>query len=307
MKLQLHWNSGRKLKNLEENQKFLIKKLPTRTIMNKNTVIIITALLLIPVLYFSCNTQRQIIKQPLKEQGPDYIFEQLKKNELKFRTLSGKFSAQAEINGDNNSFSGNIFIIKDSIIWVSIQKLGLEVARILLSTDSARFMNRINKTYFISDFNYVNQLFKTDFDFDIVQAILIGNDLSYYDNNKFRATIENMQYKLSTFNRAKLKKSLKKENDNTRILIQDIWLDPFTFKINKILIKEVKNENRKFIADYSNFQTIDNQLFPEEMNFQIIEEKKIKIKIEFSKISFNSTESMPFKIPNNYKKGNNSY
>lgn len=275
--------------------------------MNKNTVIIITALLLIPVLYFSCNTQRQIIKQPLKEQGPDYIFEQLKKNELKFRTLSGKFSAQAEINGDNNSFSGNIFIIKDSIIWVSIQKLGLEVARILLSTDSARFMNRINKTYFISDFNYVNQLFKTDFDFDIVQAILIGNDLSYYDNNKFRATIENMQYKLSTFNRAKLKKSLKKENDNTRILIQDIWLDPFTFKINKILIKEVKNENRKFIADYSNFQTIDNQLFPEEMNFQIIEEKKIKIKIEFSKISFNSTESMPFKIPNNYKKGNNSY
>jgi hypothetical protein len=259
------------------------------------------------VIYISCNTQRQIIKQPLKEHGPEYIFEQLKRNELKFRTLSGKFSAEAKIDGENNSFSGNIFIIKDSIIWVSIQKLGLEVARILLSSDSARFMNRINKTYFISDFNYVNQLFKTDFDFDIVQAILIGNDLSYYDNNKFRATIENMQYKLSTLSRVKLKKSLKKENDNTRVLIQDIWLDPFTFKIKKILIKEVKNESRKFLAEYSDFQTIDNQLFPQKMNFQIIEEKKIKIEIDFSKIAFNAAESMPFKIPNNYKKGNNSH
>lgn len=274
--------------------------------MNRRTVRIIISLIILSIGYNSCNTQLQIIKQPLKEQGPDYIFEQLKKNELKFKTLSGKFSAEAEVNGESSSFSGNIFIIKDSIIWVSVQKIGLEVARLLLTSDTAKFINRINKTYFISDFNFVNQLFKTDFDFDIVQSILIGNDLSYYDNNKFRATIENMQYKLSTFNRVKLKKSLKKENENARVLIQDIWLDPFSFKIKKIMIKEVKNENRKFLAEYFDFKEIDQQLFPEKINFQIIEEKKIKIDLEFSKISFNSTESMPFKIPNNYKKGNNS-
>ena len=275
--------------------------------MSKHIHRVIFFLGILSIFLYSCNTRRQVIKQPLKEHGADYIFEQLKKNELRFKTLSGKFSAEADINNDNNSFSGNIFIIKDSIIWVSIQKLGLEVARLLLTPDTAKFMNRINKTYFISDFNFVNQLFKTDFDFDIVQSILIGNDLSYYDNNKFRASIENMQYKISTFNRAKLKKSLKKENDNTRLLVQDIWLDPYTFKIKKIMIREVKNENRKFIANYTDFKEIDQQLFPESMSFQVVEEKKIKVEIEFSKISLNSTESMPFKIPTNYKKGNNSY
>jgi hypothetical protein len=275
--------------------------------MSKQTYRIILFLVILSINLYSCNTRRQVIKQPLKEHGADYIFEQLKKNELRFKTLSGKFSAEANINNDNNSFSGNIFIIKDSIIWVSIQKLGLEVARLLLTPDTAKFMNRINKTYFISDFNFVNQLYKTDFDFDIVQSVLIGNDLSYYDNNKFKASIENMQYKISTFNRAKLKKSLKKENDNTRLLVQDIWLDPFTFKIKKIMIREVKNENRKFIANYSDFKEIDQQLFPESMSFQVVEEKKIKVEIEFSKISLNTTESMPFKIPTNYKKGNNSY
>jgi hypothetical protein len=275
--------------------------------MSKQVCRVIFFLGILSIFLYSCNTRRQVIKQPLKEHGADYIFEQLKKNELRFKTLSGKFSAEADINNDNNSFSGNIFLIKDSIIWVSIQKLGLEVARLLLTPDTAKFMNRINKTYFISDFNFVNQLFKTDFDFDIVQSILIGNDLSYYDNNKFRASIENMQYKISTFNRAKLKKSLKKENDNTRLLVQDIWLDPYTFKIKKIMIREVKNENRKFIANYSDFKEIDQQLFPESMSFQVVEEKKIKVEIEFSKISLNSTESMPFKIPTNYKKGNNSY
>jgi len=254
-----------------------------------------------------CSVERKTIKQPIKEQGADYLFNQLKNNELKFNTFFGKFSAEATIDGETNTFSGNIYIVKDTLIWLSIQKIGLEAARMLLTPDTAKFMNRINKTFFIGDFSYINKLFNTDFDFDIVQSIIIGNDMAYYDNSKFKASIDNnMMYKLSTFNRRKLKKTLKMDNDSSRVLTQDIWLDPYTFKISKILIKEVKNENRKLVAEYDDYKVEEGQIYPSSIIFSILEDKKFIVKINFNKVVFNSYESKPYKVPASYQKATNS-
>jgi hypothetical protein len=250
----------------------------------------------------SCKTQRKVIMEPIREQGPEYLFQQLKKNELQYNSLSIKFTADAEVDNKNTSFSGNLYIVRDSLIWVSVQKFGLEAARLLLTNDTAKMMNRINNTYFIGGFDYVNELFNTDFDFDMIQALVTGNDFRYYTSDQFKATVENKNYKLSTVNRIKLKKFVKHENEAQKVLIQDIWLDPQTFKIEHIQLKEVKNLNRKFESFYSDFTDLEGQLFPNTIKCEIVEEKKITVMIRFERVTLNKTETASFRIPQSYQK-----
>lgn len=257
-------------------------------------------LLLLLLTLSACFTKRREIVQPLKEQGPDYLFQELKKNELHYQTLSAKFDVEAELDNDNKTFSGAITILRDSVIWLSISKFGLEAARFLITPDSAKMMNRINNTYFLGTFDYVRKLFNIDFDFDILQSLIVGNDFSYYDNDVFKAQADGRQYKLTTIGRRKLKKYVRDESEEQRVLIQDIWLDPLTFKIVRVSMKEVKNENRKFEATYGNFDLVEDQRFPFSMHCEITDAKRIAVKLEFTKVVINQGGALNFKIPSNY-------
>lgn len=250
----------------------------------------------------SCTPSRQIMRAPLKDMGVDYLFDKLKENELKFDYFSAKFSAEYENKDQSNSFSGQIRIRKDSLIWLSFSPvMGIEVFRMMISQDSVKFINRLNNTYFVGDYNYVNQFLKTNIDYDILQSFLIGNDLSFYEDGKFRASIDGNEYKLSTAARTKLKKFVRNSQENLRILIQNIWIAPETFKITRADVKEIRKENIKLEANYSSFEKINNQLFPKEMDFNISAENKLKVQVAFSKININSVQSFPFKIPQSFR------
>ena len=260
-------------------------------------------LLMVFVLGLACKTgTHHMMIEPIKDQGADYLFEQMKKNEFSYKRLSLRFGAEVEFNNESNSFSGNIYIVKDSMMWISIQKFGLEAVRVLITADSAKMMNRINKTYFIGDFGKINDLFNTDFDFDILQSVITGNDVCYYENNIFKASLDNKNYRLSTLGRKKLKKFVHSEKENSKVLIQDLWLEPDHFKIINSEMKEVKTQDkRKLKIGYSDFLEIENQRFAQKISFEVVDDKKAKGEITFSRISPERQESAPFTIPKNYE------
>ena len=159
------------------------------------------------VVFMACNIERKLIKEPLKDKGADFLFEQLKKNEFSFNYLNIKFSADITFNKKDNSTNGSLRIIRDSAIWISLSPaLGIEAARMLITVDSIKFLNRLESTYFVEDFKYLNSLLKTNLDFDMLQSLLVGNDFSSYENDVFKASIDGKQYLLSTIGRGKLKK-----------------------------------------------------------------------------------------------------
>ncbi len=273
---------------------------------NKNNLV---SLFLSVWMMYSCSPARQTIREPLKNYGVDYLFENLKKNEFKFDWLNANFSATIEINKNTNSFNGLLRIRKDSAIWISITPaLGIEVARLLVTNDSVRMINRLNTTYFIGDYKLINKMFNADIDFDMFQSFLIGNDFSYYENGvsgKFRANIENKVYHLFTAERRKLKKFIKSKDDADRIFIQNIRLIPETFKISELTIKEKKfyDDNRKLDVHYKDFRLIENQQFPYHLDVEITDkEQQVKVTIDFSKISVNVPQNLPFTISSRYQK-----
>lgn len=249
---------------------------------------------------YSCDIQKKIIKEPLKEEGSDILYQRMKENEFKFDWLDAKFSATFSMDGKDTELKGVLRIKKDSAMWVSISPaLGIEMARLLLTQDSVMLINRLNSTYLKAELTYINDLLETNFDFDILQALLIGNDLSCYDNEQFKASIADKNYHLSTLGRRKIKK-LQTASDKERLLLQDIWLNSGTYKIEKTILRDVKTSG-KLEAVYSGFVAHENQIMPTIIYFNFHNKRANKLIVEINKTEINKPKNISFSIPSNYK------
>jgi len=255
------------------------------------------------MLLASCKSTRPLMKAPLKEEGPDSLYSRLKENELHFDWLSLKFDASYTEKRNSSDFKGQVRVRKDSLIWVSITPaLGIEMFRMVITNDSVKHVNRFNKEYFVGDYALVSRFLQIHIDFDILQSLILGNDFQFYETNSFRASIDNQDYKLSTTERRKIRKVAEDANDDPIVLLQNIWLDPKNFKITGIDVKEYMKDNRKLSAKYSDFQPLDNQLYPAVLDFDITADDIIRIRINYNKVTLNEPSAFPFSIPENYKR-----
>lgn len=275
------------------------KNIPTLFLLNSKFLFLLVFLL--SLFLVSCKSTRSVIKEPIKEYGADYLFGKLKENELKYDWFSAKFNIDLIIDKKKNSLSGQIRMRRDSVIWITLSPaLGIEMARLIITNDTVKFLNRINKTYFIGDENIVNNFLDSNVDFDVIQSILLGNDLTYYEDGKFRATYDSKEYHLVTAGRKKLKKYVKTQADEERIFIQNILLSPETFKITQMKIKELKKENKKLDATYSEFKYIGSQLFPYQISYDLVADKNVQIDLKYSKIVIDKPQLFPFKVSSKY-------
>ena len=250
----------------------------------------------------SCTGSRKAVREPLKEEGAEFLMGKLKEHEVKFSQFSAKFNVTYTADKKKTTVSGLLRIEYDSIIWISITPaLGIEAVRFMLTPDSIKYINRLNNSYLQQNFTYINQLINKTLDYDMAQAFLLGNDFSLYESNTFKASVENQQYKLSTTDRRKLRRYVRRSEDDISIPIQSIWLDPQNFKISKVMLKEAERDNRKFLATYTEFEDSDGKIIPLEVDFRVeTADNKIRIRISYSKIQFDKEQTYPFKIPDNY-------
>lgn len=265
--------------------------------------------LLLGLIIGSCKTQKKTenTKPLVNDESGRLDFKsgrvlsnKMKQNEFKYTYLTTKFSVTADIDSQVNSFDVTLRAKKNSVIWISISPaLGIEAARVLITTDSVKFMNKLNKTYFKGDYAYISKLFNTELDFDMLESLLIGNSVNFYDEDeKLKSSKDEGKYMLSTIKKRKLRKALER-NEPVNELIQRIWLIDNTFKISKITINDLST-NRTFEALYENFQSVDSLSFPYSVKFNITAQKNVKIKLNYNKVSQGKPESFPFNIPAKY-------
>lgn len=267
-------------------------------------------LLLIINFFFisSCKQKEKIVKTPSKcnlvFKGSKFLTMSHKANEFRFNQLNAKLNAEAVIDSSFNSFTISLRIQKDSIIWMSISKMGIEGARALITTDSVFFMNRIDKTYFKGDFSYLSQLLNTQLDYELLQSLLVGNSVAYYDEEeKIKAGISKCQYLLGTIRKHKLRRVIQKGKE-LKEPAQSIYIEPTTYKIVRILFHEF-NPERNFGASFTDFTKVDSsQTFPFHIDYQIRAQKDIDITIDYAKIRLNEKLSFPFRIPATYQEIN---
>lgn len=270
---------------------------------------------------FSCKNKKQITKtesQPVTAIPTDsttsdkckidfksgkVLAKYLKENELDFNYAAAKFNCNLNFDNEEHSFNVSVRCRKDSVIWMSISKLGIDAARALITKDTVKVMLGLTeKKYFIGDFSYINELLQANLDYDMIQALLFGNSANFYDEDeKLKPGKDkvNCNYFLSTVKKRNLKKinnGEKQPEEN----YQTIWLHPNTFKIVMLEFDDVKTK-RKFNACYDEFTVVDRFLAPYKLVYSITAEKNIKADIQYSKISLNELLTFPFRIPSSYE------
>lgn len=267
-----------------------------------------TAIMLLCIfctLNFSCKPTGKIetpkIKdKKLEEKEAGELEGLILENTFRSKTLSARASVSTDIGGASTNFNINVRMQNDSIIWISISPLlGIEVARVVATRDSIKFLDRLNKQYSATDYRYINETLDLNVDYDIMQGVLTGNIFSYKKNKFNSVYIDDKYYILSTLSKKKIIRTLE-EDDPSKPIIQDMWIDDTTYRITRLSIED-KRVSKKMTTDYSDFRDTDGGLFPYKSSTKISASKNINIDLEFTKLSLNRELSFPFSVPDTYE------
>ena len=228
----------------------------------------------------------------------------VKENEFNFTWVTAKANVETLIDAKEESFDIKVVIRKDSAMLITIQYLlGLQVAKVLITKDSVKMVNYIQKNYFKGYFNYINDMLNADLDFNVLQAVLFGNSAEFYEDDDLKlkpvTDRQNCHYLLSTERKRRLKR-LQAGDNGLKKALQILTLNPDNYKI-------IKNEfsdpatNRTFIANYKNFTQKDSVYAPYHVDIDIAAEKKANVKIDYVRIEKNTPQKLSLNIPSKYE------
>ncbi len=277
----------------------------------------ITLLLFILFTGYACRTKKDIKKPPVitidstgEKCRMDFkngraLSKRMYENELDYTYASAKFNCELTMDGEEHSFNVSVRTRKDSVIWMSISKLGIDAARVLITKDSVKFtLGLTEKKFFTGDFSYINEMLHADLDFEMLQGLLFGNSAEFYDEDEKLnpgRDKNNCQYFLSTVRKKKTVRKVTSGEVAPKESMQTIWLDPQTFKIVMMEFDDVETK-RKFNACYEDFKPVDKYLAPFKMLYNITAEKNIKAEIKYARIGINEPQKFPFNIPSSYER-----
>ncbi len=281
--------------------------------MKKTYYILILFLILLSACSSVKKTQQEKPRK-IKTIATKRLIKQVKQNYLKYNTLNFKASTKIKFNNKKYPLKANLKIKHDSIIWIYLaHSSGYPVASLVLTKDSVKLINKIEKTYLLGDYKYFNKNFDLNLNFKNIQSLLTSEFFVFADTidiskikTKLKTKPDTGFYTFSTLKKHKLNKRLRRYSKNKlkyNLINQTYIIDAVAKKISKVIIENI-TEKQKILINYNNFVIKDEQLVPKKILLQYDNKKdssSINLQIKLSKISFNKKLKYKFKIPKSYK------
>lgn len=215
----------------------------------------------------------------------------IKSRQLNFNTFSGKADAELNIDNDNRNVSMNIRINKGKQIWVSVSITVLatfEVARAYITPDSIKIMNKLQGVYLKKPFSYVHGYAGKQVNYTTLESLLTGNAVP-----ELLSTDADMQ----------------KANNNIILsgklqqLLYKMIINP-DMKVSQLNLSNNEQQQSLQVTN-SNFVLVDGRTLPSQININSsLKEKKISVKLEYSKVELDRVLEYPFNIPETYTPAN---
>lgn len=255
---------------------------------------ILLILLLTVGAFWGCKTKKLFTPREKVFKTADEVFSEVHIRHANYDWFSARFSGNALFDGSNLNIAGSIRIKKDSAIFVSITPvLGIEVARLLVTPDSVKFINRLESSYYIGDNKFINRMLGADIDFFMLQSLISGNDFPHFENDNFIMKNEKELIYLDNPRRIK--------SDNHLFSIsQDLIINADNFRIRQNQITDTYG--RMIKAIYSEWVELDEQLLPSILDLLFTDKTRhAEIFIKLNRMSINTPQNMSFRIPPRYE------
>lgn len=271
--------------------------------------------------FASCKTAREVTVERVRPISTNKLIRKVEENSFDYKYLNIKrIVVQYDGHDEKTSFRASLKSEKDKQLQVSISKLNFPVARMHLTPDSVKLVNYMEKSYLLEDYDFLSGFVNADLDFEMVQAVISNEAFSYRDDprdNDFKDFVsytESGMYILQSLKRRKLTKIAKKGGEEKmdrylnklneeNFIVQQLYIDPKTFKIRKILLDDQSNQ-RTATINFSEFEKVNGQLYPGSIDIKFAsQEKDLSIKIKLSKFS-TEKDSFSFNVPEKYSRVN---
>jgi len=204
-------------------------------------------------------------------------------NSVTFDTFSAKIKCKFEDDSKSLSFKTTVRVQKDEKIWISAGILGFEGVRALITPDSVKVINRLEKTYFEEPIDKLQEFSGLPVDFSMMQQLVTGKLLLLNTENASITQKEGIYELISSL------------GDMTAIA----WLDDATFDLERQTVIE-QAQNTQMEITYHAHDKLENFIFPYESNVHVSGDEEIWVDMEFSDVELNEQLSFPFTINRNY-------
>ncbi len=267
-----------------------------------------------------CKSQKETVKVRklgLKKNLPS-LMKQIESNEFDTEWLSIKMNVAFKTEKMSDSFKMYVRLKKDSLMWISATYYKVEAMRLLISQDSVKLLDRREKKFYTGDFKVLNNRFDTDFNFETLQGLILGNGTSLIEGSKVKLATDNTHYMLSTVKKYKKVETVripeieseltrKKKNDEESVLPKSfnmqyrLYYNPETYRMEKLSVQETKN-NQSFFVKYNEFEEVAGQAFPKELKLNLVTNVIRSMKINYLRVEAEKELNFSFKIPDKYEK-----
>ena len=234
-------------------------------------------LILVIITLSSCQTQRISFRRNL---DVDYV---------NFNYLIGKAKLKYNDGKQNVSFAANFRIKKDSLLWMSASKLGIEGARMLVTQDSVFILDRLHKRFLSQSLSDLSEKFDFQIDYNLIESVVLGNLIHPYSKEKLD----------------KSEDGYLKYDQQQESFIFNNYIGRKTKKLEKLRVEDT-NTNTVISVNYGNFKEVDEEIFPFSIG-AVIDYAESKKDVDIS-IGFNRAEiadkplTFPFSAPSKYKR-----
>jgi hypothetical protein len=211
----------------------------------------------------------------------------LRSNHIEYKTFTAKLNIDyKDGDGKNYDVNATLRMYKDSAIWLSANAvLGIEAIRVLITKDSVKIIDKLNRNYTARSVDYLQEVTALPLDLRTVQDLLIGNPV-FVDSNVVSYA----------------------KTDESIILLSlgQLFKNLLTIHIADKSLQRSKlddadiTKSRTADLTYSDYEKKDNVLFATRRRIMMSEKKKLDIKVEFKQFDFNGEVSFPFSVPKNY-------
>lgn len=217
------------------------------------------------------------------------LLEKLRGNVIGYNTFSAKLKVDYESDTKQPpEVTANIRMTKDSIIWISVSApiIG-EVARAIITPDSLKAVNKMDKKVYLRDIKNAQDLLNIPFDFKTLQDMIVGNPIfltdSIFQVVKTPAVI-----------------SFSCESEVFTSLF-NVFADDYVLQQSKVMDKD-KGQNRSCELTYGEYKSMGGHKFATRRRVYVEAKGVTKINMEFNKVDFDQPLSYPFTIPASYTK-----
>jgi len=278
----------------------------------------------------ACRKPKEVVREtPVKNRTAGYLLKRYSENKYAFDWLGMKVDASFGTEDNSDNFKATIRMRKDSAIWVSIvPALGIEMIRVMITPDSLKYLSKIpeNKFYYTGGFDEIGRLIGIDFDFEMLQDLLVGNAIGLEkDEQRFRSEIDDNDYLLISKYRRKVRRvvgvddrklegdtilvnpddprfrrTAKRTDEEDGLIISRYWLEPAGFRLVKSVFNDLLRQRTMEIG-YEDFQPDGEQYYPAKCRLVMSSTQvRQEMRYEITKLSSGKPYEFPFEIPEDY-------